>query len=108
VALVLSAVILVAGLYRWAVFGDLNSVHGGGGKTSSTATGASEFLRPSIAEVEQSAKSEASAEGRLRNLSCRELPGNTWSCALHFVGGSTVTYHGVWNYTRGTVVWSGR
>ena len=103
---VISALVIAAGIYRWVAFGSLNNIHGGGGPAIATLTGESEFLRPTIAEVDQSARSNARAEGKLRHLSCHEVPGNTWSCALNFLGGATVTYRGVWNYTRGTVAWS--
>lgn len=106
VAGVLIALVIAAGIYRWVAFGNVNTLHGGGGPTVRTLTGESEFLRPTIAEVDQSARSNARAEGKLRQLSCHEVPGNTWSCALHFVGGLTVVYRGLWNYTRGTVAWS--
>jgi hypothetical protein len=106
VAAVISALVIAAGIYRWIVFGDVNRIHGGGSSGTVTFTGQSEFLRPTIAEVDQSARSNARAEGKLRHLNCRELPGNTWSCALHFVGGVTVIYRGTWNGTRGTVAWS--
>jgi hypothetical protein len=105
-AAVISALVIAAGIYRWVTYGDINRIHGGGAPTSSTLTGESEFLRPAIAEVDQSARSNARAEGKLRHLSCHELPDHTWSCALHFVGGVTVTYRGVWNYTRATLAWS--
>ena len=106
VAAVISAVVIAAGIYRWVVFGDLNNIHGGGAPTSTTLTGESEYLRPTIAEVEQSARSNARSEGKLRHLSCREAKVGTWNCALHFAGGVTVIYHGVWNYTRGILAWS--
>jgi hypothetical protein len=106
VAAVISVLVIAAGIYRWVAFGNVNRIHGGSGPTSSTLTGESEYLRPDIAEVDQSVSSNARAEGKLRHLSCHELPDHTWSCALYFVGGATVIYHGVWNYTRGTVAWS--
>jgi hypothetical protein len=106
VAGVLTTIVIAAGIYRWVAFGNVNRIRGGGGPTIRTLTGESELLRPTIAEVDQSATSNALAEGRLRHLSCHEVPGNTWSCLLNFVGGLTVVYHGVWNYTRGTVAWS--
>jgi hypothetical protein len=106
VAGVLTALVLAAGIYRWVAFGHLNEIRGGSGPTIGTVTGESEFLRPTIAEVDQSATSNARAEGTVHHLSCHEVPDNTWSCMLQFVGGLTVAYHGVWNYTRGTLAWS--
>jgi hypothetical protein len=105
VAAVISALVIAAGIYRWVAFGNLNNIHGGGSSATVRFTSQSEFLPPTIAEVDQSARSNARAEGKPRHLSCHELPGNTWNCALHFVGGATVIYRGVWNDTRGTVTW---
>jgi len=98
--------VIAAGIYRWVAFGDLNNIHGGGGSSISTFSGQSEFLPPNIAEVDQSARSNARAEGKLHHLSCHETSRTAWSCALHFDGGVTVIYRGVWNETRGTVAWS--
>jgi hypothetical protein len=106
VAVVISALVIAAGIYRWVAFGNLNNIHGGGGPSSSTLTGESEYLRSNIAKVDQSARNNARAEGKLRQLSCHEVPGNTWSCTAHFAGGETVVYHGVWNYTSGILTWS--
>ncbi len=105
-AAVLTALVIAAATYRLVVFGDFNRIHGGGASTSVTITGESEYLRPNIAEVDQSARSNARTEGKLRHLSCQEVPGDTWSCTLQFVGGATVVYRGVWDATRGTVAWS--
>jgi hypothetical protein len=106
VAGALTALVIAAGIYRWIAFGDINRLHGSGAPTTQNLVGESEFLRPTVAEVDQSARSNARAEGELRQLSCHEVPGHTWSCTLHFVGGLTVVYRGLWNYTRGTVAWS--
>lgn len=105
VAAALSALVIAAGIYRWVAFGDLNNIHGGSGPITSTFASGNQYLRPTIAEVDQSARNNARSEGKLHHLSCHETAPNTWSCALHFIGGTTVIYHGVWS-TREIVTWS--
>jgi hypothetical protein len=53
-------------------------------------------LPPTTAEVEQGRRAEARREGRLRQLSCRELQGHHWSCLLRFADGAVVLEQAVW------------
>lgn len=104
VAVVLIALIIAAGIYRVVVFGNVNTLHGG--STVHTLTGESEVF-PTSAEVETGARGFASREGKITRLRCRQVASYyTWSCSLHFVGGLTTEYRGVWDESQQTLSWS--
>jgi hypothetical protein len=104
VAVILIALIIVAGIYRVVVFGNVNTLHGG--STVHTLTGASEVF-PTSAEVQAGARSFASREGKVTHLSCRQVARYyTWSCSLHFAGGLTAEYRGVWDESQKMLGWS--
>jgi hypothetical protein len=103
VAVVLIALIIAAGIYRWVVFGNVNTLHGG--STVHILTGESEVF-PSRAEVEEDASNEAKGEGKLRHLACHEVATYTWNCSLHFAGGQIVVYRGVWYESKKTMGFS--
>jgi hypothetical protein len=104
VAVVLIALIIAAGIYRWVVFGNVNTLHGG--SAAHTFTGESEVF-PTSAEVQAGARSFASREGKVTHLGCRQVASYyTWSCSLHFAGGLTAQYRGVWAESQQTLGWS--
>lgn len=93
-----------AGIYRWVVFGDVNTLHGG--STVHTLTGESEVF-PASAEVEAGARSFASRERKVTRLACRQTASYyTWDCSLRFAGGQTALYRGIWNESQHTLGWS--
>jgi hypothetical protein len=105
-AAVLIAIVFAAGIYRWVHFGNVNRVRGGGSSpTMHTLIGEGEVF-PTTAEVEEDARNEARGEGRPSKVSCHEVPGSTWTCMVHFVGGLIVFYRGVWYESRKTVGFS--
>lgn len=104
VAVVLMALIIAAGIYRWVVFGNVNTLRGG--STVHTLTGESEVF-PTSTEVQAGARSFASREGKVTDLSCRQVASYyTWTCSLHFAGGLTAEYRGVWDESQETLGWS--
>jgi hypothetical protein len=70
VAVVLIALIIAAGIYRGIVFGNVNTLHGS--STVHTLTGESEVF-PTSTEVQAGARSLASREGKVTDLSCRQV-----------------------------------
>jgi hypothetical protein len=101
---ILIALIIAAGIYRGVVLGNVNTLHGG--STVHTLTGESEVF-PTTAEVQAGARSFASREGKVTHLSCRQVASyDTWSCSLHFAGGLTAEYRGVWDESQQTFGWS--
>jgi hypothetical protein len=104
VAVVLMALIIAAGIYRWVVFGNVNTLHGG--STVHTLTGESEVF-PTSTEVQAGARSFASREGKVTGLTCRQVASYyVWNCSLHFAGGLTAEYRGVWDESQQTLGWS--
>jgi hypothetical protein len=104
-AAILTVLLSVAATYRLVVFGDVNRIYDNH-PTVTSVTGEGEYIRPTIAEVDQSARSNARADGKIRHLSCHEATDGSWSCSLQLLGGATVVYRGVWDPAHGTVAWS--
>jgi hypothetical protein len=105
-AAVLITLVIAAGIYRWAHFASVNRLHGG--STVQTVTGEGELVNqpPTTTDVERGARAWARREGKLSHVSCHEVPGNAWSCLLHFVGGLSVLYRAVWYQGQDTIGWS--
>jgi hypothetical protein len=93
-ALVLIAVLIAAGVYRWVHFGNVNTLHGGFTTQVQTVTGEPELL-PTTTEVEADARSDAKAVGKLKHLACRPIP-SAWVCTEKFAGGAVAVYRGIW------------
>lgn len=63
---------------------------------SGSVEGAARQVRPTTAEVEDGATRMSRREGKLRHISCHEVPDKAWSCLLSFVGGQVVLQRAVW------------
>lgn len=99
-AVVLIALVIAAGAYRWAVFGNLNRLHGGSSAQTLTGESAVFVTKP---EVEEDARKKAKGEGDIRYVSCREIATDTWECSVHFTEGRLAVYRGVWHESKETM-----